>query len=145
MSDNTVTVEKVFDAPVEKVWNALTNKDELREWYFNLDDFKPEKGFEFSFAGQGRKGEEYVHLCKVLDVVPHKKLQYSWRYKNYPGNSVVTFELSEIDGKTLLKLTHSGLDSFAENGPDFAIQSFNGGWNEIVNTMLENYLKKIKS
>lgn len=142
MSNNIVTVEKLYNAPVEKVWNALTDKDEMHEWYFNVDDFKPEKGFEFSFAGQGRKGEEYIHVCKVLEAIPYKKLQYSWQYKERPGYSVVTFELFEEDDKTRLKLTHTGLDSFAVNGNDFTVQSFTGGWNEIINNMLEKYLEK---
>ncbi len=140
--NNNVTVEKVYDAPVEKVWNALTDKDQMREWYFNVYDFKPEKGFEFSFAGQGSKGEEYIHLCKVLDIVTNKKLQYSWSYKGYTGYSVVTFELFDEGDKTRLKLTHAGLESFAENGPDFTVTSFNGGWNEIINVMLHKYLEK---
>ena len=139
---NDVTVEKLYNAPVEKVWNALTDKDEMREWYFNVDDFKPEKGFEFSFAGQGRKGEEYIHLCRVIEVIPQKKLQYSWKYKGYPGYSVLTFELFAEGDKTRLKLTHKGLESFAENGADFSVQSFTGGWNEIINSMLEKYLAK---
>lgn len=141
--NNNVTVEKLYNTPVEKVWNALTDKSEMREWYFNVSDFKPEKGFEFSFAGQGTKGEEYIHLCKVLEVIANKKLQYSWAYKGLPGHSVVTFELFEEGDKTRLILTHSGLESFAENGPDFTIQSFNSGWNEIVNVMLEKYLEKV--
>ncbi|MGN6212100.1 SRPBCC family protein [Parafilimonas sp.] len=142
MGNGIVTVEKLYNAPVEQVWNALTDKEEMRKWYFNVSDFKPEKGFEFSFAGQGSKGEEYVHACKVLEVIPNKKLQYSWVYKGYPGYSVVTFELFEEGNTTRLKLTHEGLESFAENGPDFAITSFNGGWNEIVNVMLEKFLAK---
>ena len=142
MSNNVITVEKIYNAPVEKVWKALTDKDEMREWYFNVDDFKPEKGFEFSFAGQGRKGEEYIHLCKVLEAVPNKKIQYSWSYKGHPGYSVVTFDLFDEGDKTLLKLTHTGMESFAGNGSDFAVESFTGGWNEIVNVMLEKYLAK---
>ena len=140
MGNGIVTVEKVYNAPVEQVWSALTDKDEMRKWYFNVSDFKPEKGFEFSFAGQGSKGEEYVHLCKVVEVIPNEKLQYSWAYKGYTGYSVVTFELFAEGNKTRLKVMHEGLESFAENGPDFAVTSFNGGWNEIVNVMLEKYL-----
>lgn len=142
MNNNPVIVEKLFNAPVDKVWNALTNKQQMKEWYFDVDDFKPEKDFEFSFTGQGRKGEQYIHLCKVLEVVPYKKLQYSWQYKERLGYSVVTFELFDEDDKTRLKLTHTGVESFAVNGPDFTRDSFNGGWNEIVNVSLKNYLMK---
>lgn len=142
MNDNSVIVEKLFNAPVRKIWEAITDKQEMKQWYFDVDNFKPEENFEFSFTGQGRKGEQYVHLCKVIEVIANKKLQYSWQYKGLPGYSVVTFELFDEGDKTRLKLTHTGLESFAENGADFAKDSFVGGWNEIVNVSLEKYLQK---
>jgi uncharacterized protein YndB with AHSA1/START domain len=52
----------------------------------------------FSFSGHGAKGEKYIHLCKVLEVIENKKISYSWTYKDYQGYSVVTFELFE-EGK----------------------------------------------
>ena len=142
MNQEPIVIERTYNAPIEKVWKAITDKAQMKEWYFDLDDFKPEKDFEFSFTGQGRKGEEYTHLCKITEVIPYKKLQYSWQYKDRPGYSVVTFELFDEDDRTLLKLTHSGLESFAVNGPDFARESFNGGWNEIINVSLEKFLLK---
>src|SRR5690606_8291397 len=73
-----VVVEKTYDAPVRRVWEALTNKEQMKQWYFDVDDFRAEEGFSFRFAGQGRKGEHYVHICTVTKVVPGKVLQYSW-------------------------------------------------------------------
>jgi uncharacterized protein YndB with AHSA1/START domain len=144
MSNNAVIVEKLFDVPVEKVWKAITDKDEMKEWYFNLDDFKAEPGFEFSFAGQGHKGEQYIHVCKITEVVPYKKLQYSWRYIDYEGYSLVTFELFEEGNKTRLKLTHEGLETFPQGSPDFAKESFTAGWTHIVTISLDQFLAKEK-
>ena len=48
----------------------------MKQWYFDLSEFKPEPGFEFQFYGEGHKGEKYLHLCKVTDVVPEKRLRY---------------------------------------------------------------------
>ena len=139
---NAVIVEKLFDAPVEKVWKAITDKDEMKEWYFNLDEFKAEKGFEFSFAGEGHKGEKYIHVCKITEVIPYKKLQYSWRYIDYDGYSMVTFELFEEGNKTRLRLTHEGLETFPQNSPDFAKESFTAGWTHIVTVSLAQFLGK---
>ena len=76
-------------------------------------------------------------------MVPEKKLAYSWRYENYPGNSVVTFYLSPEGDKTRLKLTHEGLETFPQDKPDFAKESFAGGWTEIIGKSLPEYLKKV--
>ena len=69
-------------------------------------------GFEFNFTGGPSEGKQYLHLCKVTEVIPEKKLTYSWRYGGYEGNSFVTFELFAEGNKTELKLTHTSLDTF---------------------------------
>lgn len=138
---NPLIIEKLVNAPVQKVWQALTDKDQMKQWYFVLDDFKAEKGFEFSFPGQGSKGEQYIHLCKIIEVVPLKKLQYSWTYKDYEGYSEVSFELFEQGDKTLVKLTHTGLESFPKNNPDFGRDSFTVGWTELITKLLPGFVE----
>jgi len=142
MEEKNVVVEHTYEVPVQKVWDALTNKDQLKQWYFDLDEFKPEVGFRFTFKGQGHKGEQYIHVCTILEIVPFKKLQYSWEYEGYLGYSLVTFELFEKGSATKLRLTHSGLESFANNNPDFAQNSFMEGWNIIIGKMLPGFLIK---
>ena len=135
------TIERVYNTPIEKVWKAITDRDEMKKWYFDLEKFDPTVGFEFTFYGEGRKGEKYLHLCKITEVVEGKKLAYSWRYENYPGNSTVRFELFDEGEKTRLRLSHEGLETFAIDNPDFAKESFAQGWTEITGTSLKNYLE----
>ena len=45
-----IVKEVLLDATPAKVWKALTDKDKMRQWYFDLKEFKPEVGFEFSFV-----------------------------------------------------------------------------------------------
>lgn len=133
-------IEKLLDAPVERVWKAITDKDDMKQWYFDLADFRPEVGFEFQFEG-GNEGRVFVHLCKVTEVVVKKKLTYSWRYQGHEGNSFVTFELSEENGKTKLKLTHAGLETFPPLA-DFAKENFAAGWTEIIGVHLPAFVEK---
>lgn len=142
MNTSPFTIERTYHAPVKKVWEAITDKAKMKQWYFDLDEFRPEVGFEFTFSGKGSKGETYVHLCKITEVIQNKKLAYSWTYKNYPGYSVVTFELFE-DGnnKTRLVLTHAGLETFPGTG-DFAPVSFESGWTELIGKLLKNFVEK---
>jgi uncharacterized protein YndB with AHSA1/START domain len=143
MATTPIIVEKTYNAPVERVWQAITDKNEMKQWYFDIPDFKAEVGFEFQFYGEGHAGEKYLHLCKITDVVKNKKLRHSWRYDGYEGNSFVTFELFDEDGKTRLKLTHEGLETFPKTAADdFAKESFLQGWTEIIGTTLKSYLEK---
>lgn len=140
MSKAPFTIERTLNAPVSKVWKAITDKGQMKEWYFDLSDFKPEVGFEFQFAGQGSKGENYMHHCKITDVIPEKKLRYSWSYEGYEGMSYVTFELFDEGDTTRIKLTHEGLDSFPAL-PDFAPESFAAGWTALIGTNLKKHVE----
>jgi len=113
----------------------------MKEWYFNLAEFEPELGFEFTFEG-GSEEMTYIHLCKITKVEPGKLLQYSWRYQDYPGNSFVTWELFSEGDKTRLKLTHEGLETFPTDNKDFARSSFEAGWTYIIGTSIINYFDK---
>ncbi len=140
MTAEPFVIERVLNAPTDKVWKALTDKEQMKQWYFDLTEFKPEPGFEFTFVG-GTEENSYMHLCKVTEVVPGKKLQHSWRYEGYEGNSFVTWELFAEGDKTRLKLTHEGLETFPPN-PDFARKNFEAGWTDIVGKNIKEFLEK---
>src|ERR1700761_9527856 len=141
MKAEPFVIERTMNAPVEKVWDAITNRDKMEQWYFNLAEFKPEVGFEFSFEG-GTEVKCYLHLCKITEVIPVKKLQYSWRYDGYAGNSFVTFELFPEGNQTRVKLTHEGLETFPADNQDFAKENFVGGWNHIIGKSLTEFVEK---
>ena len=61
MKNEPVVVERMLDAPIERVWQAITDKDQMKQWYFDLPEFKPVVGTEFSFEG-GPPGKVYIHL-----------------------------------------------------------------------------------
>ena len=142
MDTQPFEIERTYNAPVEKVWKAITNKDDMKQWYFDLAEFKPEVGFEFQFTG-GTKDKSYLHLCKITEVIERKKLAYSWRYDGYEGISFVTFELfDEGKDKTRLKLTHEGLETFPANNPDFAKKNFAEGWTGIIGKSLKKFVEE---
>ena len=139
MNKEPFVIGRTYNAPNENVWKAISDADTMKQWYFDVPEFKPEVGLEFGFTVQS-KGKEYVHLCKVTEVVPGKKLSYSWRYKGEEGNSIVSFELFDEGENTRLKLTHTGLETFPPVA-DFARTDFEGGWNQIIGTDLKNFLE----
>jgi uncharacterized protein YndB with AHSA1/START domain len=141
MNPETIIIERIFNAPIEKVWTAITDKEQMKQWYFDFTEFKPELGFEFEFTG-GTPEKSYLHLCKITEVIAGKKLQYSWRYDGYEGNSFVTFELFAEGDKTRLILTHEGLETFPASNADFAKENFVAGWTEIIGTSLKEFAEK---
>lgn len=143
MTTAPFTIERTYNAPIAKVWEAITNKDMMKEWYFDLEEFRAEVGFEFRFQGQGEGCDQYTHKCVVLEVEPLKKLSYSWQYVGYEGYSVVSFELTSKEDGTHLKLTHTGLESFPQNNPDLSKEGFAGGWTQLIGESLTNQLEAL--
>ena len=138
-----VILERTFDAPVGRVWTALTDVDQMREWYFYLKEFKPHVGFEFDFIVE-HEGNSYHHLCRVTDVILEKKIAYTWRYKGEPGDSLVTFELFPDGDKTRLKLTHTGVETFPKT-PAYARKNFEAGWTAIIGSELKQFIERSKA
>ena len=137
-----VVIERTFNAPIAKVWRAITDVDQMRAWYFDLKEFKPEVGFEFEFSVE-HEGMTYHHLCRVTEVVPQKKIAYTWRYKGEPGDSLVTLELFAEDDNTRVKLTHTGIETFPKI-PAYARKNFESGWTAIIGTELKQFVEQSK-
>ena len=92
-----IVVEEVFGNPVQRVWSAITSVDEMTVWFFeNIPAFRPVVGFETAFNMQSG-ARTFQHQWQVTEVIPGRKISYRWTYPDYPGDSLVTFELEEDD------------------------------------------------
>lgn len=139
-----VVVEDVIDAPIEKVWKAITDIEEMRHWYFdNIDAFKPEVGSKSNFVVKSEE-RSFTHLWTVTEVEAPNKITYNWKYKEYSGDSFVTWELFNVDGKTNVVLTASVVKNFDDAIPEFKRESCVKGWQYFICFRLVEYLKKSK-
>jgi uncharacterized protein YndB with AHSA1/START domain len=137
--DTPFILEQVYNSPSREVWQALTDENRMREWYFpQLKKFKPIEGFDFIFSNDG---SPYQKEWRVTRVEDGRVLAHSWIYNGFPGSSEVTFELFEEGDKARLKLTHTGLASFP-NDAHFARHRFEDGWKQILDINLKNHLTK---
>jgi uncharacterized protein YndB with AHSA1/START domain len=142
---NKVIIEAVFDESKQKIWQAITQPEAMKVWYFDINNFKLEENAVFSFYEEGEK-KEYFHECKILQIIPEALLQHTWTHpQQSKGSSTLTWNIESISSnKTKVTLTHIGLDSFADAGAAFAPENFEMGWNALVKTNLRNYLYNIK-
>lgn len=139
--DPPIVVEHTYNAPVEAVWRSLTEIDRMRQWYFdNIPSFRPEVGFETQFNVH-HEGRDFLHMWKVTEVEPLKKIAYDWKFESYPGDSLVVFELSDHDGSTKLRLTVHVLEDFPDDIPEFRRESCIAGWEYFVGQSLKQFLE----
>lgn len=139
-----IKVEAVFNATKSKVWEAITQPEIMKIWYFDISNFNLVIDNEFTFYETD--GTAFFHKCKILNFEENKMLQHTWTHpEQSKGTSVVTWEIEEIDAeKVKVTLSHEGVESFGDGGVNFAPANYEMGWNALVKTSLRNYLYNIK-
>ena len=140
--EEPIIIEQTFNVSIKTVWSAITEIGQMRQWYFkNIPSFKPEVGFRVQFNVQNEE-RSFLHMWEVTEVMPENKIAYKWKYENYPGDSVVAFELFEQNNLTTLRLTHHVLESFPDDIPEFARESGVGGWTYFISKCLKEFMEK---
>ncbi len=105
-----------YDAPPERVFDALTNPDTLVKWFLSKAAVESRKGGAYSFDWIGG----YHMTGRVKGFDSNKAVAYSWHDKLPSGESAETlasFEVHRQGDGTLLKLLHTGFtdpEHFAE-------------------------------
>lgn len=128
-----------YSVPIEKVWQALTDKDKMKQWYFpQLQKFVPVVGFKFEFDDSSN---EYKKEWIVTRLEDGKTFAHNWAYKGYPGSSEVIFDLFPEENNTRLRVTQTGLESFPDD-PHFKRERFEWGWNNLLGKNLKQLLEK---
>lgn len=123
-----------LDHPVERVWHYLTDSKLLAIWLME-NDFLPVMGHTFQFRTKAKPTFNFdgIIYCQVLEVIPLKKLSYSWRGGSGKGSvtldSIVTWTLKPNGHGTELILEHTGFRGLK----NFAAYFFmNIGWKKKI-------------
>ena len=142
-----IIVQECFNISPAAIWQAITEKEQMKQWYFDIPDFDPRINSSFNFYEHGND-KKFHHQCVIKEIMPTKLLQHTWTYPDKSkGASLVTWEIIPIGHFTLVQLTHDGVESFSDGGSDFLRENYVAGWNEIIGKSLRSYLynNKLKS
>ncbi|MBP2707980.1 SRPBCC domain-containing protein [Microbispora sp. RL4-1S] len=106
----------LIDAPVDVVWRAVTEPDQIVRWFSDDADLKPLPGYEgaLTFRNQDAGQTLTVHVS-VQSVAPARSFSYRWLHPQGvaagEGNSVlVEFTLTHGEGGTRLRVVETGLE-----------------------------------
>jgi uncharacterized protein YndB with AHSA1/START domain len=159
MADDKVMITRVFDAPIEKVWQAWSDPEQIKKWWGPKDFTAPHVqtdfrvGGEYLYAMHGPAGTEFdVDMWSggtYKEIVPQRKIVCSDHFADEHGNAVspgaysmeglpdemlvtIEFEPTE-DGKTKLTLTHVGAPAGSEHA-----KNMEAGWNQSLDKLAES-------
>jgi len=134
-SNISATVKSNIDASVEKVWNALTKPEIIKQYFFGTQTTTSwVKGSPITFDGNW-EGKSYHDKGTVLDVQKNKLIRYSYwssmsGIEDKPENYViVTYKLAGKDGDVELTITQ-------ENIPDEKTKEHSeANWRKVLNDL----------
>ena len=109
-----LTLHREIDAPVEAVYAAWTDPEQLRRWFAPDDAVvaraiaEARVGGKFLIEMRGRDGGKWVTRGLYREVVPNRRLVHTWCWEGSDEESLVTVEFEPGPaGTTRLTVTHS--------------------------------------
>jgi len=148
MTENEIRKTIEIDAAPEVVFQALTNIEDLTQWFPDKGTFEPRIGGKMRFtflASSNNMDCDHLLEGEVLEIVPNKKLSYTF----VPGDTykpdgirtpptIVVWNIEEIGkNKTRVTLVHSGFTKELEK----MFKETTEGWNYFTGRLVE-YCKK---
>lgn len=136
-----VNNEISINAPISKVWDILTNPEQTKKYMFGCEtvsDWNP--GSPLLWKGIWEEKEMVFVKGNIKKIEKEKHLSYTTFDPNNPSlvdkpenYTTVTYDLSESDGKTLLKVTQGDFAKVDDGERRFNEANNNGeGWNPIL-------------
>jgi len=110
----SLSIVRKLGAGPAKVWRAITEPEMLKQWMAPSDAFKVpvaeadvRVGGRYHIVMNAPDGEVHDVSGVYREIVPNKKLVYTWAWKSTPERqSVVTIELRAAGSGTELTLRH---------------------------------------
>ena len=154
ISEDAVVIERIFNAPLNLIWQLWTDAEHFKKWY-------GPKGFSVPVAEMELRVGSRRLVCmaspdgsmkmwtvgEYLEISPNQRLVYTespadengnlvspsamGMPEGYPATTKVTVVLEDLGGRTKMKMTHAGIP--ARSGGE-------SGWNQAFDK-LEDYVE----
>lgn len=145
MNDSKLEVKRIFNAPIEKVWDAWTNPKSMMQWKSpesmrttNVQvDLKV--GGSYSVTMEGKTPHDNTDIKGTVsgvykEIEKPTRLVFTWTWDWQPEATTVTVNLKKVDDtKTEVTLIHEGFETAESKA------QHNQGW-ESTFTKLDTFL-----
>jgi uncharacterized protein YndB with AHSA1/START domain len=153
-TEAALVIERVFEAPVELVWKAWTEPEQVKKWWGPRGFTCPTAEIDFRVGGKSlnamqspdfNDGKPIWSTGVYKEIVPFKRIVTTDSFADEHGNVVssteygmedlpaemmITVTFEDLGGRTKLTLRHEGLTREHKEGA-------NGGWNESLDKLAE--------
>lgn len=135
-----------LSAPLGSVWKALTDPEQITNWFGTDVEIDPREGGKILFHW----GDEFQYPGVIEEIDPPHKLVFRWRsfrgdLKNLidtEPNTLVIFTLKDVARGTRLTLTETGFDALPADLRDEVFEENGKGWDKKLRD-LEDYINTL--
>jgi uncharacterized protein YndB with AHSA1/START domain len=126
----TLRMERTFNAPAQRVFDAWTSPEVLRRWWHAEYDWETSLAeVDLRIGGAVRvvmrdpeKDVEYGGGGQYLEIDPPRRLVFTWFWDGDDTRQLIEVDFEEADGVTTVRFTHRDLWS------EEAVRDHEGGW-----------------
>jgi uncharacterized protein YndB with AHSA1/START domain len=105
-----IEIATIYDAPIDLVWEAVTNAHAISQWCMSTD-FSPEVGRKFQYKAKPNMFWRGYVDCQVIEIEKPTLLRFTWQSVAGHTPTVVSYRLEGIGSKTKFSTSHEGFDS----------------------------------
>ncbi|MHA6623384.1 SRPBCC family protein [Pseudonocardia sp. DLS-67] len=117
-AEREIRIERVFDAPIARVWRAYTDPELIAQWWgrgnkLEIERMEVQRGGHWRFVEHGPEGSHGFE-GRYREVTPMERVVQTFEWDGMPGHvAVETAEFTDLgDGRT--KVTATSLFHTAE-------------------------------
>lgn len=158
MNSKTIIIERTFNAPIQKVWNAWTDAGEIKKWWGPKDFTAPSVTIDFRAGGRylncmrgavspDSPPQDFWSGGEYKEIIPLQKIVSSDYFTDAQGNKIspkevgmpgewpdemdVTVTFEDLGDETKITLVHEG-------HPEEIYEMALMGWNQTLDKFAES-------
>ena len=138
MIDITIGTDRIvvcaeIDASRDRVWRALTEEEQIAEWWGGYVSLDARPGGRLTERWTDASGREMVTSGEVVRLIAPRTLELSWADDDWDEPTLVLFQLEEeVADVTRLTLEHSGWEAFPRSLCEELVRAHASGWSRHV-------------
>ena len=133
----TLQMERTYDAPAERVFDAWTSEEVMRRWWHADRDWEtPLAEVDLRVGGavrvvmrDPRSGDEYGGGGVYTEIDRPRRLAFTWVWDGDVTRQLIEIDFEESGGVTTVRFTHRDLWS------EEAVRSHEDGWGTAFNNL----------
>lgn len=125
-----IVVRMEIKAPRDRVWQALTDEEEIAEWWGGYVSLDARPGGRLLERWTDISGREVLTSGEVVRLDAPRILELTWVDDDWDESTRVLFRLEKAGHSTHLTLEHSGWEAFPSSARQELVRAHASGWSD---------------